>query len=155
MLNASVAFADRKDHRQDKGRYEHRDSRDHKNHGPKIHNNYDHHKKFDREREKRHQNYIKQQRNYYKHQVRMSRHYHRDFERNFWRMVAQAAYGGTNVNVWQISNDCYMVRFLLNGHYYTRPIYPYSNSYGSRSLISVNWRPANSWINIPLININL
>lgn len=71
------------------------------------------------------------------------------------RMVAYAARGGRDVNVWQIDDDTYVVRYNCGGRYYTQRLYPNSKRYGARGLVNINWSPESYWLPLPSININI
>ncbi len=70
-------------------------------------------------------------------------------------MVSQITKGCHDVNVWQIDDETYIVKYRKGNRYYTRRIYPYSNSYGNPSLISINWQPLLLWSLIRPIQLNI
>ncbi len=170
LSSAFPMFADKKDKHHENHRYEYQDKhqpgKGHNN--PKVNpkdknHHYDHGytyygpkpSKYEKDRAKAYNKYIKEQQKREKQYRKMMKHYHRDYTRNFWNMVRYASRGGRDVSVWQVSDDTYMVRYFLNGRWYTQYIYPYAGRYGNRSLISINWTPNSMWLPIPSININL
>lgn len=70
-------------------------------------------------------------------------------------MVAYATRGCSNVDVWQIDPETFIVKYRHGGRYYTQMLYPYAEQYGPRNSISVNWQPSNPWTLIPSINLNI
>ena len=80
-----------------------------------------------------------------------------DIERNhrFHEMVARAAYGGSDVRVWRINHDTYIVKYRKGRRWYTRKFYPYSNRYDAPGIININWNPMSAWTLIPSVNINI
>lgn len=70
-------------------------------------------------------------------------------------MVRYATKGCHDVNVWQINNDTYIVKYRKGKKFYTREIYPYAQRYGNVNLISVNWQPLSPWTLIPSIQLNI
>ena len=171
LSSASPVFADRKDKLSDKNRHEYGDNRkpDRHHNDPKYNDHkkdkhhYDHGftyygqkpSKHKHDRAKAYKKYIKEQQKHEKQYRKMLKHYHRDYTNNFWNMVHNATRGGRDISVWQVSDDTYMLRYFLNGRWYSQYIYPYAGRYGNRSLISINWTPNNMWLPIPSININL
>lgn len=83
--------------------------------------------------------------------------YRYDIERNhrFQQMVARAAYGGSDVRVWRIDRDTYIVKYRKGRRWYTRKFYPYSNRFDAPGLININWNPLSAWTLLPSININI
>ena len=70
-------------------------------------------------------------------------------------MVRHATKGCSDVNVWQIDHDTYIVKYRKGRKYYTREIYPYREKYGKATLINVNWQPHSPWVLIPPMQINI
>lgn len=75
-------------------------------------------------------------------------------------MVGYATRGCSNVDVWQVDPNTFVVRYFRNGRYYTQYLYPYANRYGNIELLGGGWSPLSGWISIPLgslgsLNINL
>lgn len=70
-------------------------------------------------------------------------------------MVNYMTRGCHDVNVWQIDDDTYIVKYRKGNRFYTRRFYPYANRYDSPSLISVNWQPMSPWTLIPPIQLNI
>lgn len=70
-------------------------------------------------------------------------------------MVAYTTRGCSNVAVWQIDPNTFIVKFRKGGRYYTRMLYPYSCQYGPTQSISVNWQPLSPWTLIPSVNLNI
>lgn len=166
LLGCSVsAFAkDKKhDHKNDHNRYEqyqkdksHRNDKHYDNYLSTRHYDRDKYDKKAREKwEKEQKKRYKAQEKRYHEREKFMRKYHHDRQRDFWEMVRYVSRGGRDVRVWQISDDAYIVRYLLGGRYYTQRIYPYSGRYGGRSVININWTPSASWLFIPEINIHL
>lgn len=112
-------------------------------------------RKHEKERYKRYNKYQKERDKYYKKQHKFYRHYHNDRVRDFWGMVYHATGGAHNVSVWQIADDCYMVRYYRNGRMYIRTMNPYTSIYGTPSLISNSWNPNPLWMLLPKVNINI
>lgn len=142
-------------HKDSKHRYEYYKDHDH---GHKYHHMKDYAKdmrKLEKERYKRYNKYHKDRDKYYKRQHKFYRHYHSDRVRDFWGMVYHAAGGAHNVSVWQISDDCYMVRYYRNGRMYIRTLNPYTSIYGAPSLVSNSWNPNPLWMLLPRVNINI
>lgn len=71
------------------------------------------------------------------------------------RMVMNTLCGGQLIDLWQISPDTFMMKYRIGNSYYSRSLYPYSNSYGSQSRISVGWSPSSFMTLIPSINLNI
>ena len=70
-------------------------------------------------------------------------------------MVSNITRGCHDVNVWQIDDETYIVKYRKGNRFYTRRFYPYANRYDSPSLINVNWQPQSLWNLIPPIQINI
>lgn len=73
---------------------------------------------------------------------------------NLGYMVSRITRGGRDVNVWQVDEGTYVVRFRKGNHLYAQYLYPYEGRYGNRSTISLNWAPASPWSLIPAIHLN-
>lgn len=112
-------------------------------------------RKYEKDRYKAQKRYEKDREKYYKQQRKFYRHYHQDRVRDFWGMVNYAIGGGRYDNVWQISDDVYMVRYWKNGRMYVRTINPYTSYYGAPSIISSSWSPNPLWMLLPHVNVNI
>lgn len=73
----------------------------------------------------------------------------------FHKMIAKAAYGGTDVKVWRVSYDTYIVKYRKGRKWYTRRFYPYANRYDAPGVININWNPLSAWTLLPSVNINI
>lgn len=111
-------------------------------------------KEWRHEQHKRHKKHKKHMKKLYKERRKARKQYEKDREKALRRMVRHAARGGRDVDVWQISDDTYIVRYNRGGHYYTQRLYPYSGKYGRVNSISVNWSPESAWSLIPGISLN-
>lgn len=80
---------------------------------------------------------------------------HHGWHPNLANMVSYAVRGGSDVDVWQIDYDTYIVRFRKGKRYYTRRLYANTGRYGALNSINVNWTPASPWIQIPPIQLNI
>lgn len=74
---------------------------------------------------------------------------------NLGYMISRIASGGRDVNVWQVNEGTYVVRFRKGNHLYAQYLYPYEGRYGKRNTISVNWAPLSPWALIPSIHLNI
>lgn len=74
---------------------------------------------------------------------------------NLGYMIRRIASGGRDVNVWQVNEGTYVVRFRKGNHLYAQYLYPYEGRYGKRNTISVNWAPLSPWALIPSIHLNI
>ena len=74
---------------------------------------------------------------------------------NLGYMISRIAGGGRDVNVWQVDEGTYVVRFRKGNHLYSQYLYPYEGRYGKRNTISVNWTPLSPWALIPSIHLNI
>lgn len=74
---------------------------------------------------------------------------------NLGHMVAYLTRGCSDVAVWQIDYDTYIVKYRRGNRLYTQHFYPYYDEYASPSRISVGWRPSSPWNLIPSINLNI
>lgn len=134
---SGVAFAD-KHHGHDRFRdhHEQRDRHEKKHH----HGGYDHGKDVDR---------------YFKDKRKAQKIYDREFDRRMRDMAKHASRGGSDVRVWRINADTYIVKYHKNGRWYTRRFYPNSGRYDVPGIININWSPLSSWTLLPNININI
>lgn len=149
---SGAAFADRH-HDNDKGRYEHRDKgHNHKKNDKKDHkpSKKDKHH-FDKKRPGRPGYFGKPSPG----PVPRPNAFHINHDRRFHDMVKHAAYGGSDVRVWQINADTYIVKYRKGRKWYTRRFYPNSGRYDAPGLININWNPMSSWTLLPSININI
>lgn len=70
-------------------------------------------------------------------------------------MVRYSVGSGQFVDLWQISNNEYILKYKKGNRYYTRRLYPYSCQYGPISSISINWRPSQYLSVIPTFQLNI
>lgn len=176
---ASSALADR--HDRDRDRWEHSDRKrnpdrrdyNRKRDRDRNHDRKDYYKKLEKQREKEYKKRQKDWEHRYERRnpdryyapprpPRPPKHYHPayrplpySYDRQFREMVRYATRGASNVAVWQIDDDTFIVKYFRGGRYFTQYLYPYTGRYGSRNHISVNWRPNSLWELIPQINLNI
>lgn len=91
---------------------------------------------------------------HYKHKDHY-KHHSKHYSKKLKKMIKYACRGGRDIDVWEISPDVYVVRYYLNGHYYSQRLYPGSGRYGARGIVNVNWAPSPGWSLLPSININI
>lgn len=83
-------------------------------------------------------------------------HYpHYSVHDNLGYMISRIARGGRDVNVWQVDEGTYVVRFRKGNRMYAQYLYPYEGRYGKRSTITVDWSPLSPWTLIPGIHLNI
>lgn len=145
------AFADKDKHHRE--RVEHRGF----SHSSGKHKEKDKH--YKNERQKGHKDKDRKRSDYRHHEPPRPVTHHKahrpHYSKQLERMVRYACRGGRDINVWEISPGIYMVKYFLNGHYYTQRLYPGSGRYGARGMINVNWAPSPGWSLLPSIYINI
>lgn len=83
-------------------------------------------------------------------------HYpHYSVHDNLGYMISRIASGGMVVNVWQVDEGTYVVRFRKGNRMYAQYLYPYEGRYGKRSTITLDWSPLPPWTLIPGIHLNI
>lgn len=179
ISGTGFAFADHHRGGHDKDRKEHKYDRKHggdkkwKDHDKKWKDRDKDWKKQEKKRQKEYEKRMKKARkNAYRHgpvpppppppPSHGPRHYnhayhypHYSVHDNLGFMINRIARGGRDVNVWQVDEGTYVVRFRKGKHMYAQYLYPYEGRYGRRSTISVNWAPQSIWSLIPSIHLNI
>ncbi|MDE6339567.1 MAG: hypothetical protein K2K97_07245 [Muribaculaceae bacterium] len=156
---SGVAFADNH-HGSNRNRHEHREkprkpsfSNDHRGKGPKefgkpAHGPQGPAKHFDKRPHHTDERYRKQHH-------KAERRYEIEQDRRFHAMVANAARGGSDVRVWRINPDTYIVKYRIGHRWYTRRFYPHTGRFDAPGIININWNPMSGWTLLPSININI
>lgn len=74
---------------------------------------------------------------------------------NLGYMVSRVTRGGSDVNVWQVDPNTYVVKFRRGPRMYAQYLYPYEGRYGACNAISLDWAPLSPWSLIPSVHLNI